>query len=102
MDNAIANHLRDLFTRVGLADIVATDQHEVSQRADPDSEMRAGIWAAGAATRGHQMVADGAISERQRHAADTDYRAWLRDRAHSHVQYLLAVHAVRTYRAQRA
>jgi ubiquinone/menaquinone biosynthesis C-methylase UbiE len=95
MNNAIADHLRDLFARAGLGDIVATDQHEVSQRADPDFEMRAGIWAAVAATRGHQMVADGAISERERHAAETDYRAWLRNGAESHVQYLLAVEGVR-------
>jgi len=42
------------------------------------------------------MVADGAISERERHAAEADYRAWLRDGADSHVQYLLAVEGVRT------
>ncbi len=80
----------------GAFDIVAADQHEVSQRADPDFEMRAGIWAAVAATRGHQMVADGAIRERERDAAEADYRAWLRDSAESHVQYLLAVEGVRT------
>ena len=96
MDNAIADHLRDIFAGVGLGDIVATDQHEVSQRADSDFEIRAGIWAAVAATRGHQMVADGAISERARDAAEADYRAWLRDSAESHVQYLLAVEGVRT------
>ena len=95
MDNAIADHLRDLFAGVGLGDIVASDQHEVSQRADPDFEMRAGIWAAVAATRGRQMVADGAIGERERDAAEADYRAWLRDSAESHVQYLLAVEGVR-------
>jgi len=89
-------HLRDLFAGAGLGDIVATDQHEIMRRADPDFETRAGIWAAVAATRGHQMVADGAISERERAAAEADYRAWLRDSAESHVQYLLAVEGVRT------
>jgi len=96
MDNAIADHLRDLFAGVDLGDIVATDQREITRRADPDFETRAGIWAAVAATRGHQMVADGAISERERAAAEADYRAWLRDSAESHVQYLLAVEGVRT------
>jgi len=96
MDNAIADHLRDLFAGVGLGDIVATDQHEIMRRADSDFETRAGIWAAVAATRGHQMVADGAISEREREAAEADYRVWLRDSGESHVQYLLAVEGVRT------
>jgi len=76
-------------------EIVATDQQEVVHRTDPDFETRAGIWAAVAASRGHQMVADGAVSEPERWAAEADYRAWLRDGAESHVQYLLAVEGVR-------
>jgi len=95
MDNAIADHLRDLLAGVGLTEIVATDQQEVVHRIDPDFETRAGIWAAVATSRGHQMVADGALSEGERRAAEADYRAWLRDGAESHVQYLLAVEGVR-------
>jgi ubiquinone/menaquinone biosynthesis C-methylase UbiE len=95
MDNAIADHLRDLFASAGLDDVVTTDQHDVARRDDGDFETRAGIWAAVAATRGHQMVADGAISEPERRAAEADYRAWLRAGAASHVQYLLAVEGVR-------
>jgi SAM-dependent methyltransferase len=96
MDNAIADHLAGLFASVGLAEVVTTDQHEVTRRTDPDFEARAGIWAAVAATRGHQMVADGAISERARRGAEDDYRTWIRDGAESHVLYLLAVEGVRT------
>ena len=95
MDNAIADHLTDLLAGAGLTEITTIAQHEIAQRADPDFETRAGIWAAVAATRGHQMVADGAISEGERRAAEADYRAWLRDAAQSHVQYLLAVEGVR-------
>jgi SAM-dependent methyltransferase len=95
MDNAIADHLGDLFARTGLADVVTTDQREVARRGEGDFETRAGIWAAVAATRGHQMVADGAISEADRRAAEAEYRAWLRAGAESHVQYLLAVEGVR-------
>jgi SAM-dependent methyltransferase len=95
MDNAIADHLGDLFARAGLADVVTTDQREVARRGDGDFETRAGIWAAVAATRGHQMVADGAISEPERRAAEADYLAWLRLEGESHVQYLLAVDGVR-------
>jgi len=95
MDNAIADHLPEIFARVGLSEIVASDQHETARRADRDFETRAGIWAAVAATRGHQMVADGVISEAERRAAEADYRAWLRDGAQTHVQYLRAVEGVR-------
>ena len=95
MDNAIADHLVDLFAGAGLDDIVTTDQHEVARRGDGDFETRAGIWAAVAATRGRQMVADGAISEPERGAAEADYRAWLHAGGASHVQYLLAVEGVR-------
>lgn len=95
MDNAIADHLGDLFARAGLGDLVTTDQHEITRRGDADFETRAGIWAAVAATRGQQMVADGAISEPERRAAEADYRAWLGAVGVSHVQYLLAVEGVR-------
>jgi hypothetical protein len=95
MDNAIADHFGNLFARAGLGDLVTTDQHEITRHGDADFETRAGIWAAVATTRGHQMVADGAISEPERRAAEADYWAWLRAVGVSHVQYLLAVEGVR-------
>jgi SAM-dependent methyltransferase len=95
MDNAIANHLPDLFAGAGLTAIAASDQHEVTRRGDPEFETRAGIWAEVAASRGRQMVADGAVSEAERRAAEVDYRAWLRDGAQSHALYLRAVEGVR-------
>ena len=67
----------------------------ITRRSDPDFETRAGIWATIAATRGHQMVADGVISEGERRAAEVEYRAWLGQAGRSHVQYLLAVEGVR-------
>ena len=95
LDNAIADRLEKLLAAVGLTAITSTDQSEVTQRGDPDFETRTGIWATVAATRGHQMVADGAISEGARRAAEVEYRAWLSEAAQSHVQYLLAVEGVR-------
>src|SRR4030095_12228102 len=56
LDNAIADRLGKLLGAVGLTAITMTDQTEVTRRGDPDFETRAGIWAAVAATRGHQMV----------------------------------------------
>ena len=95
MDNGIADHLPEMFARVGLHEIVTTEQHETTRRADGDFETRAGIWASVAATRGHQMVADGAVSESERRSAEVDYRAWLRAGAESHTMYLRAVEGVR-------
>jgi hypothetical protein len=94
MDNALADHLPEMFQRAGLREVVVTDEHETARRGDADFETRAGIWAAVAATRGHQMVGDGAISEAERQAAEADCRAWLRD-GQSHFLYLRAVEGVR-------
>lgn len=95
LDNAIADRLGELLAGVGLTAITTTDQTEVTRRSDPDFATRAGIWATVAATRGHQMVADGAIGEGERRAAEVEYRAWVGQAAQSHVQYLLAVEGVR-------
>ena len=95
LDNAIADRLGELLSGVGLTAIATTDQSEVTRRSDLDFETRAGIWATIAATRGHQMVADGVISEGERRAAEVEYRAWLGQAGQSHVQYLLAVEGVR-------
>jgi ubiquinone/menaquinone biosynthesis C-methylase UbiE len=95
MDNAIADHLADLFRRADLTDIVVVPQHETTERGDEEFEARAGIWAEVAATRGHQMVSDGVISEQERATAQADYRAWLRDDAKAQTMYLLAVEGIR-------
>jgi ubiquinone/menaquinone biosynthesis C-methylase UbiE len=95
MDNAAADHLAGMCVEVGLVNIVTTPQHEVTQRTDPDFAVRLGLWAEVAATRGHQMVAAGALSESQRAAAETEYRAWLQDQAASQHLYLMAVEGTR-------
>jgi hypothetical protein len=97
LDNAIADRLAALVTEAGLREVVVTAQHEVAQRGDADFATRAGVWIHVAATRGRQMVADGAITERARAQAERDYRDWIDERARSHTQYLLAVDGVRPY-----
>ena len=94
MDNAMADHLADLFARAGLRDVGVTPQHEDVRRGEPDFEARAGIWADVAATRGHQMVADGAIDEARRAAAEAELRAWAASTATAHAMYLLAVEGI--------
>jgi ubiquinone/menaquinone biosynthesis C-methylase UbiE len=95
MDNAIADHLAETFARVGLTDILVTPQHEITRRGDSDFGTRTSIWAEVAASRGHQMVADGIITEELRAAAETDYRNWINQSAESQTMYLLAVEGVR-------
>jgi ubiquinone/menaquinone biosynthesis C-methylase UbiE len=95
MDNAIADHLAAMFTTIGLLGIVETPQHEVARRGDPDFEARLGIWAEVAASRGHQVVADGMLTEAQRAAAEAEYRGWIRCRAECQILYLMAVEGVR-------
>lgn len=99
MDNAVADHLAEMCAQVGLVNIVATSQPEVTQRTDPDFAVRLGLWAEVAAARGHQMVADGVITESQRAAAETEYRAWLHDNATSQCLYLIAVEGTRPQQA---
>jgi len=91
MDNTLADRLADLCGQCGLVDVVLTPQHEVSQRHDPDFATRLGLWAEVAASRGHQMVADGLLAEPQRATAEAEYRAWMHDQALSQTMYLIAV-----------
>jgi len=95
MDNAIADHLAEMFGSIGLCDVTVTAQEEVARRSHPDFETRAGIWADVAASRGHQMVADRMITEPERAAAEAEYRAWVREKAEVHTLYLLTVEGVR-------
>jgi ubiquinone/menaquinone biosynthesis C-methylase UbiE len=99
MDNAVADHLAQMCGQAGLVNIVTTPQPEMTQRTDPDFAVRLGLWAEVAATRGRQMVSDGVITEPQRAAAETEYRAWLHDNAASQCLYLIAVEGTRPQQA---
>jgi SAM-dependent methyltransferase len=91
MDNAIATHLPAHLEAAGLTNIRVTPQHERTVRGDVDFTARIGIWAAVAATRGHQMVADGVLTETERATAGADYRTWIENRAEAQTLHLLAV-----------
>lgn len=95
MDNAVADRLPELFAAAGLKGVAVTPQHEVTRWSDTDFAKRIGIWAEVAASRGHQMVRDGYLTEAQRQAAEADYRAWIEESASSQAMYLLAVEGVR-------
>jgi uncharacterized membrane protein YidH (DUF202 family) len=53
------------------------------------------LWPTVIATRGHQLVADGMIEERDRAAAEATFTAWLCDTARSQCLYLMAVSATK-------
>lgn len=95
MDNAIADHLAAMFRELGFMDIVTEAAHETTRRGEPDFELRIGIWADVMASRGHQMVQDGVITENDRRLAEGEYRAWMRDTAESQMMYLLSVEGTR-------
>lgn len=95
MNNAVADHLEELFRMCGLVDIAVTDQSERVARGDPGFEAGVSIWAEVAASRGHQMVADGYLTEEERSRAEAEYREWAREEAEEQVMYLLAVEGVR-------
>jgi len=95
LDNATADHLAEMFARTGLVDVAATPQPEVTSRAEPDFAARLTIWADTAAFHGPRMVEDGVVTERERTAAEADYRTWISARAESQALYLVAVEGTR-------
>lgn len=91
MDNAIADHLASEFGRLGLTDLRVTEQHERSDSLHANDKSRLAIWSSVAATRGHQMVKDGFLTELQRITAEQDFRDWTDSTAVTQTLYLLAV-----------
>jgi hypothetical protein len=91
MENAVADHLRPMFRDVGFVDICETPQYEITTRHDPDFATYVGLWAEVVTTRGHQMVADGFLTEMQRATAEAEYRTWMKTEAEAQTLYVLAV-----------
>ena len=95
MDNEMADHLATLFERAGLEKLAVTEQHEIATRGEPGFAEQAGVWSDVAASRGHQLVADGAITERERSLAETEYRRWVETTAERQLMYMLAAEGTR-------
>ena len=95
LDNAIADHLAEMFKAAGLLDVVESKQVEVTRRGDPDFAMRPAMWAQTASFHGRRMVEDGAITEPVRAAAEAEIVEWTRTEAQSQTLYLIAVEGVR-------
>ncbi|OAH59277.1 ubiquinone biosynthesis methyltransferase UbiE [Domibacillus aminovorans] len=95
MNNAIADHLPEMFQKSGIEEIIITPQHEITKRTDPDFKNRIGIWADTASSRGVQMERDGFITEKEYMTAENEYREWMIQEAKSLTMYMLAVEGVR-------
>jgi ubiquinone/menaquinone biosynthesis C-methylase UbiE len=79
LDNAVASHLPGMFEQAGLADVSGVDQCEVTRADDPDYRRRIALWPDVIASRGHQVVADGWLTEADRALAEKDIRRWIAD-----------------------
>ncbi len=91
LDNAIADHLAEMFKAAGLIDVVESPQLEETRRGDPDFATRPAMWAQTAAFHGTRMVEDGVITEPERAAVEVEILEWTRAHAKSQTLYLVAV-----------
>lgn len=74
-DNLMGDSLGGLFHIVGLGDVEVHVDDELIESGDSDFAATAGIWKDVVATLGPRMVAAGFLSERERAAAESCYRA---------------------------
>lgn len=95
MDNEIADHLAELFQQTGLENITVIPHHETTKRGDEDFFEQIKIKVEVAASRGHQLVDEGWLTEEQRACAEHEGRDWIKHVAHSQTLYLLCVEGTR-------
>lgn len=76
MENDIANRLPALLEGAGLVETWTSDERETTVRGDSDFQQRTDLWAQVAASRGHQMVADRALTEAERSEGERAFRSW--------------------------
>jgi ubiquinone/menaquinone biosynthesis C-methylase UbiE len=79
MDNAIGKRLGQMLAEAGLAEVTVADASEAASAGAPDFVTRASLWPTVAATRGHQLVADGVLSEEERAEAERQLFRWARE-----------------------
>jgi ubiquinone/menaquinone biosynthesis C-methylase UbiE len=102
LDNAIAAHLAGMFGQAGLADVRAVDQHEVTTAGDADYQRRIALWPDVIASRGHQVVADGWLTEADRALAEKDIRRWIAGARPAQTLFLQSVTGTRPQPAEPA
>ncbi|MNO47340.1 Demethylmenaquinone methyltransferase [compost metagenome] len=95
MDNAIADHLQEMFEGAGLQNIQVTPQHERVEYHQPNFQTQALIWAGVSSFKGAQMVEEEYIVESERAQVEHDYRKWVEEEAKSQCMYLLSVEGIK-------
>lgn len=95
MDNAIADHLVEMYANHGLTQIQVMDQHEITTKTDSDFKSQTAIWAGVADFKGAQMVQNGYLTETQRAEAEEQFRRWAAERGEYQAMYLLSVQGVK-------
>jgi ubiquinone/menaquinone biosynthesis C-methylase UbiE len=93
MDNEIADHLPEYFTRLGFHSIGIFPANEVCERKDEDFLQKIGIWSKVTELRGPQMVESGFISDSDRIKAMEDYDWWMKNKAELMILKLTEVRA---------
>jgi ubiquinone/menaquinone biosynthesis C-methylase UbiE len=96
MDNEIADHLEDMLLKLGFQNVLVTPQLEQTKRGDADFDSRIAIKVQILASRGHQLVTEGWLTEIGRVRAEEEGRVWTRDTATSQMLYLLAVEGTKS------
>ncbi len=91
MDNAIAAHLPDMFDQADLIGVTAVDQREVTTVRDADYQRRIALWPGVIATRGHQIVSDGWLTEADRALAEEDIWRWIEESRPAQALFLRSV-----------
>jgi SAM-dependent methyltransferase len=94
MDNEMADHLEAMFEELGLREVRCSPQPELARRGEQDFDVRIALWGQVIATRGHQVVADGFLSEARRAAAEADFAEWAAGAAQSQTLWLAAAEGV--------
>jgi SAM-dependent methyltransferase len=95
MDNELADHLAGMMRAAGLTDVRLSDESEAVSDDDLDFDERIALWPRVIATRGHQLVADGFLTETERVAASEALIEWATHGSVRQTLYLLAATAVK-------
>ncbi|MEX6689625.1 methyltransferase domain-containing protein [Danxiaibacter flavus] len=83
MDNEIADHLPQLFEKLGFHSIETINADEIAEKGEESFADKLGLWSKVAELRGPQVVKSGFVSEEERLKAIDEYNAWIKEDAES-------------------
>jgi len=89
MDNEIGDNLEKLMNAVNLKQVHTSFELEKTSRGDFDFESRIRLWYDVIQSRGHQLVADGFLSESERALASEEYLEYIKNKSQTQILYLI-------------